>query len=105
MERNTFIYGPSCAIHFEKEVGQLLRELRPRSCCLGRRKRYIRREMLARGLYVVSLRTTYGFRLQYVALLYLTDKYGDTMKEMQADVNQMGTSAETAQNNYIKKDS
>ena len=37
--------------------------------------------------------------------IYLTDKYGDTMKAMQTDVNQMGTSAETAQNNYIKKDS
>jgi hypothetical protein len=37
--------------------------------------------------------------------IYLTEKYGDTMKEMKEDVNQMGTSAETAQNNYIKKDS
>jgi len=36
--------------------------------------------------------------------IYLTEKYGDTMKEMKNDVNQMGTSAETAQNNYIKKD-
>jgi len=34
--------------------------------------------------------------------IYLTEKYGDTMKEMKEDVNQMGTSAETAQNNYIK---
>ena len=43
--------------------------------------------------------------------LYLTDKYGDKMKqveeimeEMKEDAHAMGTSSETIQNNYIKKD-
>jgi hypothetical protein len=35
---------------------------------------------------------------------YLTDKYADVMKEMKQDVISMGTSAGTAQDNYIKKD-
>ena len=34
--------------------------------------------------------------------IYLTEKYGDVVKEMKEDVGQMGTSTETAQNNYIK---
>ena len=36
--------------------------------------------------------------------IYLTEKYGDMVKEMKEDVGQMGTSSETAQNNYIKSD-
>jgi uncharacterized protein YdiU (UPF0061 family) len=43
--------------------------------------------------------------------LYLTDKYGDKMKqveeileEMKEDAQAMGTSSETIQNNYIKKE-
>lgn len=36
--------------------------------------------------------------------IYLTGKYGDTLKEMKEDVGAMGTSTETAQNNYIKSD-
>jgi len=34
--------------------------------------------------------------------IYLTEKYGDVVKEMKEDVGHMGTSTETAQNNYIK---
>jgi len=33
----------------------------------------------------------------------LTDKYGDTMKEMKKDVAEMGTSVDTSINNYIKE--
>ena len=36
--------------------------------------------------------------------LYLTTKYADTMKEMKEDAEEMGTSTNTIQNNYIKKD-
>lgn len=36
--------------------------------------------------------------------VYLTDKYGDTLKELKADTSAMGTSVETAQNNYIKEE-
>lgn len=36
--------------------------------------------------------------------LYLTDKYADTMKQMQSDSTAMGTSNGTVQSNYIKKD-
>lgn len=36
--------------------------------------------------------------------LYLTDKYADTMKEMKEDAEEMGTSTNTIQNNYIKSD-
>ena len=36
--------------------------------------------------------------------IYLTEKYGDVVKEMKEDVGAMGTSTETAQNNYIKSD-
>jgi hypothetical protein len=36
--------------------------------------------------------------------IYLTEKYGDVVKEMKEDVGQMGTSTETAQNNYIKNE-
>ena len=36
--------------------------------------------------------------------IFLTDKYGDTQKEMAADASAMGTSENTAVNNYIKKD-
>ena len=35
--------------------------------------------------------------------LYLTDKYANTMKEMKEDAEEMGTSTNTIQNNYIKK--
>lgn len=35
--------------------------------------------------------------------IYLTQKYGNTLKEMKEDVTQMGTSTETAQSNYIKQ--
>ena len=34
--------------------------------------------------------------------VYLTSKYGDLMKEMEADTEAMGTSTGTAQNHYIK---
>ena len=36
--------------------------------------------------------------------VYLTDKYGDTLKDLKADTAAMGTSVETAQNNYIKEE-
>jgi len=36
--------------------------------------------------------------------VYLTDKYGDTLKDLKADTAAMGTSLETAQNNYIKEE-
>ena len=36
--------------------------------------------------------------------IFLTSKYGDSQKEMAADTAAMGTSSETAMNNYIKKD-
>jgi integrase len=35
--------------------------------------------------------------------IYLTDKYGDSVQQMKQDVKDMGTSAETAENNYIKQ--
>lgn len=35
--------------------------------------------------------------------IYLTSKYGDTLEEMKEDTKEMGTSINTAQNNYIKK--
>jgi len=35
--------------------------------------------------------------------IFLTDKYGKENDELKADTNAMGTSVETAQNNYIKK--
>ena len=35
--------------------------------------------------------------------LYLTTKYANTMKEMKEDAEEMGTSTNTIQNNYIKK--
>jgi hypothetical protein len=37
--------------------------------------------------------------------LFLTDKYAEVMKQMKEDVADMGTSTQTAQTNYIKKDS
>ena len=36
--------------------------------------------------------------------VYLTSKYGNIVDQLEADVEAMGTSTETAQNNYIKKD-
>lgn len=36
--------------------------------------------------------------------IFLTSKYGDTQKELSADADAMGTSSETAMNNYIKRD-
>ena len=36
--------------------------------------------------------------------LYLTDKYGDVMKQMKEDTTEMGTSSGTAQTNSIKKE-
>jgi hypothetical protein len=36
--------------------------------------------------------------------IFLTDKYGDAQKEMAKDTAAMGTSVETATNNYIKRD-
>jgi integrase len=36
--------------------------------------------------------------------IFLTDKYSDTAKEMAKDVAAMGTSMDTANNNYIKQD-
>jgi hypothetical protein len=36
--------------------------------------------------------------------IYLTDKYGKQSAELQADATAMGTSVDTAQNNYIKKE-
>ena len=36
--------------------------------------------------------------------IFLTHKYGDTIKELKNDVAQMGTSSDTAQNNYIKQE-
>lgn len=35
---------------------------------------------------------------------YLTDKYGDKMKDLEDTTNAMGTSVDVAMNNYIKKD-
>ena len=35
--------------------------------------------------------------------VYLTNKYGDQAQELIKDVSNMGTSTQTAQNNYIKK--
>lgn len=35
--------------------------------------------------------------------IYLTSKYGDTLEDMKEDTKEMGTSINTAQNNYIKK--
>jgi len=37
--------------------------------------------------------------------IFLTNKYGETIKEMEQDVAKMGTSVETAQNHYVKNDS
>ena len=34
--------------------------------------------------------------------MYLTNKYGDLMKELKTDVSDMGTSVGVAMNNYIK---
>jgi hypothetical protein len=36
--------------------------------------------------------------------IFLTSKYGDSQKELAADTDAMGTSSETAMNNYIKRD-
>ena len=36
--------------------------------------------------------------------IFLTDKYNDNAKEMADDVKAMGTSSNTATNNYIKTD-
>jgi len=36
--------------------------------------------------------------------IFLTDKFGKEQKELKETTNQMGTSIETAQNNYIKQD-
>jgi len=36
--------------------------------------------------------------------VYLTSKYGNIVDQLEADTEAMGTSLETAQNNYIKKD-
>jgi hypothetical protein len=36
--------------------------------------------------------------------IYLTDKYGDATNELKKDTEAMGTSVDTALNNYIKKD-
>lgn len=36
--------------------------------------------------------------------IYLTDKYGDQINDLQEDAKQMGTSASTIQNQYIKLD-
>lgn len=36
--------------------------------------------------------------------IFLTSKYGDIQKELADDVSAMGTSSETAMNNYIKRD-
>jgi len=36
--------------------------------------------------------------------LYLTDKYSDTLEQMEEDAKAMGTSANTIKNNYAKKD-
>ena len=36
--------------------------------------------------------------------IYLTHKYGDTLEELQEDVEAMGTSTGTATNHYIKED-
>jgi len=36
--------------------------------------------------------------------IFLTSKYGDSQKELADDVSAMGTSSETAMNNYIKRD-
>ena len=36
--------------------------------------------------------------------IFLTSKYGDAQKELADDVEAMGTSSETAMNNYIKRD-
>lgn len=36
--------------------------------------------------------------------IFLTSKYGDAQKELAADTDAMGTSSETAMNNYIKRD-
>jgi hypothetical protein len=33
----------------------------------------------------------------------LTDKYGDTLKNLKKDVAEMGTSVDTSINNYIKE--
>jgi len=35
--------------------------------------------------------------------IYLTSKFGDTVKEMKDDAQIMGHSVQTAMNNYIKK--
>jgi len=36
--------------------------------------------------------------------IYLTDKYGKTLEDLKADVSNMGTSAEVAETNYIKRE-
>jgi hypothetical protein len=36
--------------------------------------------------------------------IYLTNKYGKTLEDLKTDVANMGTSAGTAENNYIKKE-
>jgi hypothetical protein len=36
--------------------------------------------------------------------LYLTDKYKDVINDLKQDATDMGTSSETIQNNYVKKD-
>ena len=37
--------------------------------------------------------------------IYLTDKYGDKIGELEQDAKEMGTSASTIQNQYVKLDS
>jgi hypothetical protein len=36
--------------------------------------------------------------------IFLTDKYGDKVKELEQDAKEMGTSASTIQNQYVKLD-
>ena len=37
--------------------------------------------------------------------IFLTNKYGETIKDMEQDVAKMGTSIDTAQNHYVKNES
>jgi hypothetical protein len=39
-----------------------------------------------------------------IRAIYLTNKFGDQQKDLKETTNAMGTSVETAQNNYIKSD-
>nr|WPF46638.1 MAG: hypothetical protein [Lake Baikal virophage 8] len=39
-----------------------------------------------------------------IRAIYLTNKFGDQQKDLKETTNAMGTSVETAQNNYIKQD-